>query len=394
MPKGLCRARLLAAMAASSWALLAAGVGSGGLRAQSTWQMEGGRMHARVDGAAGAQLAPSAVTSLGDAALADGAFSVHFPTNAAGKPRSLSLDVPKGASVVVGVQAAGPAERRPVDVHGAGAFEDTLSTPRSETPIHLRTVGESAADLRDYRLSARVRPGKGCEMFALVGRHTSQGGCYLFAIDWSARKVRLERFLGGDHFVVRQADLPVVDREVTLTLQVHGFRIEGLVDDAPMVRSFDGAISAGAPGIAWSGERPDHDEVWLEQPAEPLGSAAVVQNGRAASLHAAVAEPPGSLAVVELLLDRPHRWIPRGPDGFEPWLRQPLAAPVIAWGDWRHSLGSNTISEVDYDGNVRVELRWPDLPALRLHAALVRVRIATPDGGPIVGSSPPVRIVF
>lgn len=362
---------------------------SAGLCAQTTWQMEGGRTTARVAGSSSERLAPGELGSFGD-----GAFGVHFAADAGGKPRSLGFDVPKDASVVIGVDHAVRAERRAVDVVGDGAFEGTLAASRGEAPIHVQTAGAASADMRDYRLSARVRAKQGCETFALVGRHTNEGGCYLFAIDWGARKVRLERFLGGDHFVVRQADLPGVEREVTLTLQVHGFRIEGLVDDAPLVRSFDGAISAGAPGIAWTGGRPDVDEVWLQDPAEPRSSAAVVQSGQSATFYAAVSQPPGSLAVVELMLDRPHRWIPRSPGGFEPWLRQPLAAPVVAWGDWRNSLGKNTISEVDYEGGVRVELRWPDLVALRLHAALVRVHVATPDGGPIVGTSPAVRIVF
>jgi len=371
-------------------ATLAASLGAAAdLSAQSAWQMEGARMSARIAGASDVQLAPGEVEQL-DA----GAFAVHFAANADGKPASLAFEVPERATVVLGVADAKPAARRPAKVHGAGAFEDTLTTSRREAPIHINTIGEAAKDMRDYRMSARVRGTKGCEMFALVGRHTAKGGCYLFAIDWNARKVRLERIMGGDHFVVQQADLPRVEREVTLTLQVHGFRIEGLVDDAPLVRSFDGAISAGAPGVAWSGERPDYPQVWLEEPAAPSASAAMVQTDRAATLHAAVAQPPGSLAVVELLLDRPHRWIPRTPGGFEPWLHQPMAAPVVAWGDWRNSLGSSTISEVDYDGQVHVGLRWPDLPALRLHTALVRVQVATADGGPIVGSTPPVRIRF
>lgn len=375
--------RRLPPMAAAAVALAAS------VCAQSAWQMEGGRMRARVGGADAAELAPGRVD-----ALTDGTFGVHFPSNANGKPRSLEVEVPKGASVVVGVADAGACQRRQLELGGSEAMEDTLTTSRREAPIHIQTTGDGDAAMRDYRLSATVSRKKGCEMFALVARHTKDGGCYLFAIDWGASKVRLERVMGGDHFVVQQRDVPDGLRRVTLTLQVHGFRIEGLVDDAPVVRSFDGAISAGAPGIAWAGERAAPSAVWLEDPAVPLASAAVVQRGRAATLHAAVPEPPGSLAVVELLLDRPHRWIPRSPGGFEPWLRQPLAAPVVAWGDWRGSLGEDTVGEVGFEGGLQVELRWPELPALRLHTALVRVHLATPDGGPIVGTTPAVRVVF
>ena len=97
---------------------------------------------------------------------------------------------------------------------------------------------------------------------------------------------------------------------------------------------------------------------------------------------------------MELSLDRPHAWIPRSPGGFEPWLRQPLAAPVVAWGDWRGSLGARTVSEVDADGAVRMELRWPLLPALSGRVALARVCVATADGGAVIERSPPVRLVF
>ncbi|MCK5942290.1 MAG: hypothetical protein KAI24_10005 [Planctomycetes bacterium] len=367
--------------------LLAAGVVAASAAAQSSWRLEGGRARARIAGASAAELSAGVVVRLGA-----GDHAVHFPNRANGKPQSLQFAVPDGASVVLGVEPAGPAPRRGVTIDGEGAFAGTLTVGGRDTPIHVQTTGAADTAASDYRLSATVTATDGCEMFALVARHHAEQGCYLFAIDWRAGKVRLERVMGGDHFVVREADVPKLGEKHTLTLQVHGFRIEGLVDDAPLVRSFDGAISQGAPGVAWSGERPEVGEVWLEEPAEPLASAALVQAGGRATLHASVPQHPSGLAIVELRLDRPHRWVPRSPGGFEPWLRQPFAAPVIAWGDWRGSLGGVTITEVGFDGEVSIELRLPDLPALRLQAALLRLLIATPDGDAIVGATPSVGL--
>ena len=115
--------------------------------------------------------------------------------------------------------------------------------------------------------------------------------------------------------------------------------------------------------------------------------------GRAA-VHAAVPAAPGSLAVLELQLDRPHGWVPRTPGGFEPWLRQPAAAPVVVVGDVRGSLGTGTLTEVEVGGVLQAELRWPDLPLLAKQVALARWRVVAPGGGASVGSTPPVRVIF
>ncbi|MGC6487759.1 MAG: hypothetical protein ACON4Z_08960, partial [Planctomycetota bacterium] len=105
-------------------------------------------------------------------------------------------------------------------------------------------------------------------------------------------------------------------------------------------------------------------------------------------------QQPGSLALLELSLDRPHGWIPRGTGGFEPFLRQPLAAPVVLRGDVRGALGVGALGEVDATGELQAELEWPALPALRLRAALLRWRIADAKGEGVVAVTPAVRLRF
>ncbi len=358
-----------------------------GLLAQSDWQVEGGRASARVHGAVAARLAGAAQTVAGA-----GACSVHFGADSAGKPRSLKLDVPAGSRVVVGAASAPPAVEGVVALDGDGAFAGALGPTWGALPVQVRAAGAAAAG-RDGRFSLRVSRAEEVRRLALVGRF-SEGGCYLFVLDWDESEVRLERLLGLDRMVLRRAPAPALGAEVSMTFQLDGFRLEGLVDDAVVLQAFDGAISAGAPGVAWAGAEPRWRELRAAPTASPRASVAVVQRGRAASVHGSVPEQPGSLALLELALDRPHGWIPRGPGGFEPFLRQPLAAPVVLWDDVRGSLAMGGLGEVDPSGAVRAELRWPDLPALRLRAALVRWRIVEPGGGAVVSVTPAVKLRF
>jgi hypothetical protein len=354
-----------------------------GVCGQSTWQLEGGRGRARAVGSTTVALEGAAARPLGP-----GTYRVHFPATDAGKPGSLQFDAPDDCSVVVGV-AAGGAPRRErlragVVPAACGLGDGWWLEPR----------GERTAAARDCRLSVTVPRGQREQAFALVGREDGAGGCYAFVLDWGAAEARLVRALGGDRLVLRRAPLPVGEGEVTITLQVEGFRIEGLIDDAPLVRCFDGAISEGGAGVAWRGVRPEVDGPFVGEPVAPSASAAVVQRAGSASLYAWVPAPPGSLVVLELALDRPHPWVPRSRGGFEPWLRQPLAAPVVAWGDWRGSLGVRTVSPVAPDGAVDMQLRWPELVALRGRVALAVARVATADGGSLIGRTPAVRVVF
>lgn len=362
---------------------------AGVLAAQSSWQVEGGRARARVVGE-GALRMPVGGHEVALGARPKGSCRAHFPATGAGKPRSLELQVPAGAAVVLGVASAPPIARRPLTLDTTGA----LSAAAIAEPLSVHTASDAALEQRDYRLSATASREAGCEMFGLLGRYSERGGCYLLALDWSKGEVRLERWLGEDRLVLGRADAPPNRTEVTLSLQVNGLRVEGSVDDALLVRALDGAITAGKPGVAWSGVRPAVSRVWAQPAAAALASVAVVRSGRAATLYAAVPQPPSSVASLELMLDRPHGWIPRDSGGFELWLSQPWAAPVVAWGVGREDLGSPTLTEVDVDGRLQAVVSWPDLPALAKQVALARWHVVSPSGDSIVATTPAARVVF
>lgn len=365
--------------------------------AQSHWQMQGKRMRSSVVVKGKDDKRVTTVVAPGKQfAVNGGKAAVHFPRNANGKPRSLSFDVADGSRVNVAVADAVEAssKKRIVDVFGDKAFEGTLGSKARELPFHVHTSGSGDSELRDYRLSVTVTRAKGADAFGIVARHHEERGCYLFSVDWQAGKVRLERWMGKDHVVVRQADAPWLGGEHTLALQVHGFRMQCCVDDEVVLQSFDGALTGGAPGLAWVGERPKFESFGLAPVADPLASAALVQGERRATLHTAVAASPGHFAVLELSLDRPHPWVPLTVAGVEPPMRQPPCAPTVLLGDWRDSLGKNTICEVEFDGTASADLVWPDLTALRGQAALVRLVLVSPDGEKVSGRTPAVTVIF
>lgn len=359
------------------------------LLGQSSWQVEGGRLSAQVQGAAAARIDGAAREIDGS-----GRYEVHFGADAAGKPMSLALDVPAGSRVVVGAARGLAAARGRVDLSGDGAFAGTLGPTWGAEPVQVRAAAPGGDAGRDVRLTARVERVEGARWFALVGRFSEAGGCYLFVVDWEQREVRLERQLGFDRVVLRRARAPQLGDRASIAFQLEGFRLQGCVDDAVVVRSFDGAVSGGAPGVAWCGAAPRRQELRAAAPAPPRASVAVVQRPESASARAAVPQQPGSLALLELSLDRPHGWIPRGTGGFEPFLRQPLAAPVVLRGDVRGALGVGALGEVDAAGELQAELEWPALPALRLRAALLRWRIADAKGEGVVAVTPAVRLRF
>jgi len=365
--------------------------------AQSHWQMQGARMRASVVVAGkDDKRVTTVVHPCKQVAVTGGDVAVHFPRNQNGKPRSLKFAAPDGALVNVAVHEAtqAPVTARLVDVFGDKAFDGALVTKAREMPFHVHTSGTGDAELRDYRATVVVTRTEGLHVFGIVARHHEERGCYLFSIDWAAKKVRLERWMGKDHLVVRQMDAPWLGERHTLALQVHGFRMQCTIDDEVVLHSFDGALTSGAPGLAWVGARPELGTFSVAPVAEPLASAALVQEKRRATLHTAVSLAPGHFAVMQLSLDRPHPWVPRTLAGVEPFLSQPPVAPSILLGDWRNSLGSNSISEVGFDGTATAELVWPDLLALRGQAALARLLLVTPDGTRIAASTPAVTVIF
>lgn len=376
-------------MKAIACSLAVLGVCGGGLVAQSFLQLEGGRARASIDGEGGLRRYAGGQ----DVAILRGparSFRAHFPATAAGKPLSLTLQVPVGAQVVLGVDEAPPVARKVTALGAVGS----LPVASSAASVAVRVASDADLDQRDYRLSATASGEAGCAVFGLLGRYSERGGCYLLALDWSKGEVRLERWLGEDRLVLSRAAAPPPRSEVTLSLQVNGLRVEGSVDDALLVRALDGAITAGAPGVAWVGAQPSVSHVWSQPVASALASVAAVRAGRAATLYAAVPQPPGSLAALELMLDRPHGWVPRDSGGFEPWLSQPWAAPVVSWAFGGDEFGSPTLMEVGVDGRLQAVVSWPDLPALANQVALARWHVVSPSGGSIVTTTPAARVVF
>ncbi|MFT6079996.1 MAG: hypothetical protein ACJAQZ_002057 [Planctomycetota bacterium] len=364
--------------------------------AQPQWQMQGGRMRgvAVKVTESGTKRSITAIEPGMQLSVAAGETSVHFPSNANGKPLSLQFETIKTSRVDVAVAPAAAAAERKLQPFGEKAYQGALVTKSREMPIQVHTIGAAGAELRNYRVSVVVDFNSKTDVVGIVTRHHEKRGCYLFSIDWKASKIRLERWLGTDHMIVRQVDAPWLSSRHTLTMQVDGFRLQCSVDDEIVLQSFDGALGGGAPGVAWVGERATIGDLMLEPVAAPLASAALVQDGNRAHLYAATPVAPGHLHVLELALDRPHPWVPRSLAGFEPYLDQSWAAPTVLWGDWRNLLGSNSIGEVGVDGTLTCELVLPDLPALRLHSVLARALLITSDGERIVGVTPSVRVAL
>ncbi|MFK7738776.1 MAG: hypothetical protein AB8H80_00530 [Planctomycetota bacterium] len=392
-------ALFLAAAAAGATALSAQGP-SAGPDAVATRQVEGGRMQVRWR-------------------QAKEQLSVDFPFGAAGKPRSLAFAAGKGDLVRVAAHAAGS----PPELPERGGFGEELRTVELTTRALGDVHAEVAAKLRDdspavdtpaddtpadYRVSIRVTAGNGCERYGLVARYREGQGCYFFSVEPATGLVRIERWHGADHFVVRQLQVDALmrgsgkAREHTLSFEVLGFRLQAFVDDRPVLQVLDGGLPVGAPGRAWVGARPEFGDVAIAPPSEPLPSAAIVRSAGAqkasrATLYAAATASPGSVYVIELALDRPHPWVPRSVSGFEPWICQRPAAPTVLWAEPRGSLGNRCLGELGYEGLIAADIRWPDASkcsALRGLCALVRVQIATAGGERLIEQTPAVSLTF
>lgn len=352
--------------------------------AQTEWRLCGSDAVVRVGGAATAELqGPRAARSQ----LAAGDIVVHFGVDALGKPVSLAFPVPAGAMVQVAVEPAGPAARRSLAVAGSGWTE----TAGTDT---VRTTG--SLEEGDYRLEVRQEPAAGTAVVGLVARWRSATQFYAFVLDRERGEVRFERHLGPDALVLARAAAPqAVAGARTLALQVQGFRLQGLIDDAIVLQMFDGALTNGACGVCWRGTGPAWGELRLGPPVPPRASAALVQEpGVAATFHAATTVTPGHWYVLELRLDRPHPLVPTDSAGLEPWLLGRAAAPEVLRTDLRGLLGRGTFGEVPPDGGVHFPVEWPDLPALRLHVAMARALLVTADGCEVTAATPAVPVRF
>ncbi|MCA8963566.1 MAG: hypothetical protein H6838_03355 [Planctomycetes bacterium] len=343
--------------------------------AQSTWFVRSGD-EVRVVG-------PTSVVVRGIApapfATGNGEFVVHFAADAAGKPGSLRLGDVHDALVQVAVDVVGPA---PGEVL---AFDAPVWREQRVDGAVTRLVGER--DVKNVRLAAELRADTDAEVVGLIVRAQSDGGHYRYEWDRGAHEHRLLRRMGGNDLVLARAEDATGAPPHRVALQADGFRLQVCCDDAVVLQALDGGFEDGMVGTWQRGGAPAWAEVRVQAPALPRASAALVRTAAGATLHAWVPSPPGSISVLELRLDRPHPLVPMGPAG-ELWLLQPTVGPVLARGDWRNSLGSASIGEVDREGLVRAEVALTDLPALRGAACLVRAVIVDAVGEAISGATP------
>lgn len=371
-------------MKARAAVALAATLAAAPAAAQTTWTLQGGAGGARLVGPTIAELrGPQAQV----AGLPAGDYEVHFGVDALGKPRSLALTVGDGEHVALAVAAGGREEADELDWSAPG-WQDVDGV----LPGRVHAL----PDAGDYRIEARVEPRAGVARCALVARWRGPQQHYALVVDLAAAELRLERWLGPEPIVLGRAPAPAAGAGAgqgsawRLALQLHGFRLQAFVDDAPAFEVLDGAIATG--GFGWRGAPGDWR--WLRRGpvAGPCASAALVQTAAAARLLAATVVTPGHYYVLELRLDRPHPLLPLDAAGLEPWLLQRPAAPQVLQADWRDSPGRGGTGEVGRDGVFGGTLRWPALPGLRRQIALVRALLVRADGGGITAATPAVTL--
>lgn len=351
------------------------------LPAQTHWQVTSGDAPVRLAGAVDRELRGPRATA-GD--LPAGDCEVHFGADAAGKPLSLAFAVPPGASVHVATAAA-PA----LVVQDLTHHEDW---ERRDGGWRLRGSG---AERRDYRIEA-VLVVEDRAIVGVVARSHDDGSGYRLWFDGPAKELRLERRLGDAPLVIARAavaDRGVSARPARLALQVQGFRLDGWLDDAIVVQALDGALTAGEPGICWSGAPPEVRAIALAPPAGQRASAALVAGSGEATLHAGLPFSPGHFCVLELALDRPYGLVLREPGGEEPWLLGVAAAPRVALDDWRGSLAGGP-RELPVGGAFTLGLAWHDAAGIGGQAALARLLVVDPGGSAVVGATAFVPVRF
>lgn len=289
--------------------------------------------------------------------------SVHFAAGAAGKPMSLAFDVAPGERVAVAAAAGGP--RTPLVLPPDGVVADAW------VECTLPAAGPTAD----------VGGLEGIEFRA------SEHGRYLVTLARPAGELRVERTMAGDVRTLAVAPVTApLDRPVRLAVQFVGFRLQVFVDDAPVVRVFDGGFTRGQFGAVrhgnqfgavrageGAGQRVDLP-VTAYPVADDLPAAAlVIAPGRdRAVLHTAAPFVPGCHVVVECVLDRPHPLVPRDHHGLEPALLVRPATPVV----WMPFVRG----ELAPDGRAAVPFAVRAPSDLALHPFLVRAVFVTPDG--------------
>lgn len=331
----------------------------------------------RVDGApAGFRLAggPAAFSADGPCTYAElpaGHWQLCFPPGGGGRPAPVAVEAPPDGLVVVAVDTPPPGAAPPVEL-GTGLAGTHLFGDGADTDVRVRVR---------VRLPAAAACGLAC-------RWSGPDDHYRFVWDAAAAALRLERHLGGTTLLLARAEAPAADDGWhDLELQVEGFRLQAFFDDCPVAEVMDGALAAGRFGT-WvaDGASAEFEGLTAAPPAVPLATVATVSSRGRAEVFARSPVAPGSVYALCLRLDRPAAAWPTDGRGFEIFVLQrpaePLVGPPFAAG------------RVGTRGEVAGWFAWPDGPALANQAALVGGFLGTPDGQALQGRLPWAAVRF
>ncbi|MBL8751579.1 MAG: hypothetical protein JNK78_20670 [Planctomycetes bacterium] len=356
--------------------LLVACIALAPLSAQTTWSLCAGDAPVRIVGTATTTTVrapwPASVR------LPAGDYEVRFAADAAGRPLATAFSVPDGAAVRV-VAAPAPA---------AAAVYVALDAPEWRAAGDVRWIADARPEVL---VEAAYEEAAG--VFGVVARWNGEHDHYRFVEDRERNELRLERRHGDMVLVLARAPASAASPGPhRLALQVVGFRLVALRDDAVVLQSLDGAFAAGGcglfggPGVTWR-------SFSIAPPAASRDSAAAVVSDGRVDLRVATIAVPGSWHVLELSLDRPGPLAPTDSAGLAPWLLLAAGERVLT-GDLRGTLGEGTVGEVPGAGTFRTTLRWPFLPGLSGQFVVVRALFVAADGRAVEGASPGVPLVF
>jgi hypothetical protein len=333
------------------------------LRAQAECYVRGNAVTRLVD-ARGESVVSGVAAPL---AVAEGTLAAHFAADAAGKPRSLSLNVVDGGRVRVAVAAA-----QPVLLRVIGA-DELRAAP---TDANLLALPEwSGASIRAAVRWSAMPAGGGCGPAVRIG---ADGSHYRGAWDATAGEYVLMRRMGKDEFAIARAKAVAGPRrDSILTLQADGFRLQLECDDAVVLQTFDGALDVGGVG-AWVPEGAALGRLSVSKAAPPRASVAlveagIVEAGMEATLHAATTSPPDAWAVVEYVLDRPD-----------------ALQPAVTWLPWRGLVGFGAVQPIERDGTAVAVLRLP--ATLGLHSVSARIAVVDASGTSVLERTPALAV--
>jgi len=314
----------------------------------------------QVDGAVhGVSIAgvPAAAGYSVRAELSPGSLEFTFRPGGGGRPAPLTVQAPPDSVVVVAVDPP------PMSGEVSDQLAESLATGR--------LFGELSA--RDLRLRARVQVRPGSAACGLVCRQVEDGSHYRLVWYVADARLRLERKLHDHLLLLAEVEAPAPGADWhNLELQVDGFRLQAFCDDLPVAQVMDGALANGRYGTyARPGAKVSFEHVVVAPPARPLASVAAVTTSGHTAFLGQVPEAGGSIFVLCLRLDTPMPVWPTDAAGFEPFLLQRTAEPLVLIRD--------AISDVGPLGAIEAAFSWPTGQLLRGHAALLGGWVSTPD---------------